>query len=337
MSVIINALVIPIYKAYPMNLWLVVLALLPVGAYRLTVAAEGFRTAERAGVVLQLEDRLRADFPLVVGALTETVEVRESLPVVQTESAERGTVIDNAQIVELPLNGRNFTSLMTLVPGTIRTNPVGVFDAPQGNSSFAVNGQRDGANNYMIDGADNNEVLLGIVTILPPPEAIGEFKLQTNAFSAEFGRAGGAVVNVQTRSGTNRFRGSLYEFFRNNVLDARGPFDQAKLPPLRQNEFGGTLGIAISPNSALAANAYYWSGYAHYAKKDCKSALEQQQRLVASYPQSPKVPDALLNIASCQLELKDTAAAKKNLQDIVARYPGSNAAAIAGKRLELLK
>lgn len=91
------------------------------------------------------------------------------------------------------------------------------------------------------------------------------------------------------------------------------------------------------PNSALAANAYYWSGYAHYAKKDCKSALEQQQRLVGSYPQSPKVPDALLNIASCQLELKDTAAAKKNLQDIVARYPGTNAATIAAKRLELLK
>lgn len=91
------------------------------------------------------------------------------------------------------------------------------------------------------------------------------------------------------------------------------------------------------PNSALAANAQYWSGYAYYAKKDCKNALEQQTKLVNAYPQSPKVPDALLNIASCQMELKNTAAAKKNFQDIVAKYPGTNAAAIAAKRLELLK
>ena len=137
---------------------------------------------------------------------------------------------------------------MTLVPGAFRTNPVGLFDAPQGNSSFAVNGQRDGSNNYMIDGADNNEVLLGIVTTLPPPEALGEFKLQTNAFSAEFGRAGGAVISVTTRSGTNELHGSLFEFLRNSALDARGPFDRGNLPPLRQNDFGAVFGGPIWKN-----------------------------------------------------------------------------------------
>ena len=227
--------------------------LLP-GEYEVTAEKEGFKRAVRKGVTLQVGDRSRIDFDLAVGAVSDTVTAVGEAPLVKSDSSEVGQVIQDRPIVELPLTtgtGRNFTSLMTLVPGTIRTNPVGVFDAPQGNSSFAVNGQRDGANNYMIDGADNNEVLLGIVTILPPPEAIGEFKLQTNAFAAEFGRAGGAVINVQTRSGTNRFRGSLYEFFRHNLLDARGPFDQAKLPKLRQNEFGGTLGGPVIRNKTF--------------------------------------------------------------------------------------
>src|SRR6476646_7335863 len=137
---------------------------------------------------------------------------------------------------------------MTLVPGAFRTNPVGLFDAPQGNSSFAVNGQRDGSDNY--------EVLLGIVATLPPPEALGEFKLQTNTFSAEFGRAGGAVISVTTRSGTNELHGSVYEFLRNSALDARGPFDRGSLPPLRQNDFGATLGGPLRKNRTFLFGDY---------------------------------------------------------------------------------
>ena len=108
----------------------------------------------------------------------------------------------------------------------------------------------------MIDGADNNEVLLGIVTTLPPPEALGEFKIQTNNFSAEFGRAGGAVINVATRSGTNELHGSVYEFLRNNALDARGPFDRGDLPPLRQNDFGATLGGPLERNRTFLFGDY---------------------------------------------------------------------------------
>ncbi len=229
------------------------LFLLP-GAYEVTVDRQGFKKTVRKDIVVQVADKVRVDFQMQVGSVSETVTVSEAAPLLQSESSEVGQVIQDRPITDLPLNsstGRNFTALMTLIPGTLRTNPVGIFDSPQGNSSFIVNGLRDGANNYMVDGADNNEMLLGIVTVLPPPDAIGEFKVQTSAYSAEFGRAGGAVVNVQTRSGSNVFHGSLYEFLRNSAADARTPFDASVLPPLRQNEFGGTVGGPIRRNKTF--------------------------------------------------------------------------------------
>ena len=235
--------------------------LLP-GTYDIAAEKQGFKKALRQGLTVQVANTTRADITLEVGQISETVTATAEAPLVKTDTSELGQVIGQKSIEELPLNsgtGRNFTSLMTLVPGTIRTNPVGVFDSPQGNSSFSVNGARDGANNYMIDGADNNEVLLGIVTILPPPEALGEFKLQTSAFSAEYGRAGGAVINVSTKSGTNQVHGSLFEFLRNSAMDARGPFDPAKLPPLRQNEYGFTLGGPIRKNKTFAFGD--WEGF----------------------------------------------------------------------------
>lgn len=215
------------------------------GDYQITIEKPNYKRLVRSGVTLRIDERAVADVALEPGEVTETINVVADTPLIKTETSEVSQVIEGRPIVELPLNsatGRNFTGLMTLVPGTIRTNPVGLFDAPQGNSSFSVNGQRDGANNYMVDGADNNESLLGIVTVLPPPDAIGEFKIQTNSYAAEYGRAGGAVVNVQTRSGSNNLTGSVYTFLRNDALDARGPFDGPELPPLRQNEIGGTIG-----------------------------------------------------------------------------------------------
>ncbi|MGH9899805.1 MAG: carboxypeptidase regulatory-like domain-containing protein, partial [Pyrinomonadaceae bacterium] len=171
--------------------------LLP-GEYQVSVEQSNFKKAVRSGITLQVGEKARADVTLEVGEISETVTATAEAPLVRSEGSEIAQVIEGRPIAELPLSsvtGRNFTGLVTLVPGTIRTNPVGLFDAPQGNSSFSVNGQRDGANNYMIDGADNNESLLGIVSVLPPPDAIAEFKIQTNSYSAEFGRAGGAVVN----------------------------------------------------------------------------------------------------------------------------------------------
>jgi hypothetical protein len=245
--------------------------LLQPGEYEVAAEKSGFKRSVRRGITLLVADTSRIDVTLEVGAVSDTVTATAEAPLVKVDTSELGQVIESKEIDELPLNsqtGRNFTSLMTLVPGAFRTNPVGVFDAPQGNSSFSVNGQRDGANNYMIDGADNNEVLLGIVTTLPPPEALGEFKLQTNAFSAEFGRAGGAVISVTTRSGTNELHGSVYEFLRNSAMDARGPFDAGNLPPLRQNEFGATLGGPLKKN-----RTFLFGDYSGFRQRAGQSAL----------------------------------------------------------------
>lgn len=235
--------------------------LLP-GVYDVSVEKSGFKKTLRHGVTLLVADTARIELTLEVGATTDITTVTAEAPLVKADTSELGQVVQQKPIEELPLNsgtGRNFTALMTLIPGAIRTNPVGTFDAPQGNSSFAVNGQRDSENNYMVDGADNNEVLLGIVTILPPPEALSEFKIQTNAYSAEFGRAGGAVINVETRSGSNEIHGSAFEFNRNSYFSGRGPFDPAKLPPLNQNEYGATLGGPLKKNRLFLAGD--WEGF----------------------------------------------------------------------------
>ncbi|HKE25950.1 MAG TPA: TonB-dependent receptor [Bryobacteraceae bacterium] len=235
--------------------------LLP-GTYYVSAEKGGFKKAVRQGVTLLVAETTRIEINLEIGSTTETTTVTGEAPLVKVDTSEIGEVIRQKSIEELPLNsgtGRNFTALMTLIPGAIRTNPVGTFDAPQGNSSFAVNGQRDSENNYMVDGADNNEVLLGIVTILPPPEALSEFKIQTNDYSAEFGRAGGAVINVETRSGSNEIHGSAFEFNRNSAYSGRGPFDPAKLPPLNQNEYGATLGGPLKKNKLFLFGD--WEGF----------------------------------------------------------------------------
>ena len=232
--------------------------LLP-GEYEVTVEAAGFKKTVRSGITLLIGDTVRLDFAIEVGAMAETTTVTAEAPLVKADTSELGQVITQKSIEELPLNtatGRNFTALITMLPSAIRTNSQSIFDSPQGDSGVAINGQRDSENNYTIDGADNNEVTMGMVFVLPPPEALSEFKIQTNAFSAEFGRAGGAVINVETRSGTNQLHGSLYAFDRNSAFSGRSPWDPAVLPPLRQNEFGVTLGGPIKKNRMFIFGDY---------------------------------------------------------------------------------
>ena len=186
------------------------------------------------------------DFTLKPGLVTETIEVTTATPVLETQNASVGQVVDSRSVNNLPLNGRNFTFLAQLVAGV---------NAPQsdtrGNAAsgaFAANGLRPAQNNYMLDGIDNNSDIVDFLNgtnfvVLPPVDAIQEFKVQTTGFSAEFGRSGAAVLNATIKSGTNDFHGALWEFLRNDRLDARDYFEHNSAPKgaFRLNQFGFRL------------------------------------------------------------------------------------------------
>ncbi len=196
---------------------------------------------------------MRIDIKLEVGAMTESVSIQAETPLVQSSSSELGTTVSNEQIEALPLNGRNFVNLTRTVPGVLRGIPGANIDgagslAWRASASFSANGQRPRDNNYMLDGVDNNETWLQTVVIFPSVDALDEFKLQTSTYSAEFGRSLGGVVNLQIKSGTNQYRGSGFEFHRNDAFDANyyvnNRASRAK-PDFKQNQFGGTLGGAV--------------------------------------------------------------------------------------------
>jgi carboxypeptidase family protein/TonB-dependent receptor-like protein len=228
---------------------------LKIGDYSIAVEAQGFKSATQTGVTLNVQDRLRVDFTMQIGSVSERVVVNTAAPQLQSESSTLGEVIDSKQVEELPLNGRDYTQLASLTTGVTRVTESGngltggAASATNGNAggSFAVNGTRGLLNNFILDGIDNNSNDNGGNVLKTNVDAIEEFKVQTSNYSAEFGRSGGAVINATIKSGTNGFHGTLFEFFRNDVLDARGFFEPAgdTKAPFRQNQFGATLGGPI--------------------------------------------------------------------------------------------
>ncbi len=234
-----------------------------IGPYTINVEAPGFHKAT-AHVTVNVQEQARADFELVTGAVTETVVVTATAPQLQTQDASVGTVATREQINDLPLNGRNYTFLAQLGAGVTKLNPTRGLDAT---GSFVANGLTTVHNNYVLDGIDNNnntvDFLNGAAYVnLPPPDAIQEFKVQTSNFSAEFGRAGGAVVNAAIKSGTNQFHGSAWEFLRNDKFDAVNVdqwFTPAKLKKkgeLRRNQFGAAVGGPIVKNKLFFFGDY---------------------------------------------------------------------------------
>jgi len=222
---------------------------LSVGRYSVTVEATGFKRSIRTDITLNVQDRLRVDAKLEVGAVTDTVEVAAAAPMLETDTSYLGEVVDSQRIVDLPLNGRFFTRLAVLTAGTTPT----VHGARDENTGgFSSNGVRPYQNNFLLDGVDNNSLSEDLVSqqsfvIGPPPDAIAEFKVQTNSMSAEFGRSGGAVLNVTIKSGTNALHGTAYEFLRNSTLDAKNFFDSPTnpIPPFKQNQFGFSVGAPV--------------------------------------------------------------------------------------------
>ncbi len=222
------------------------------GHYRIRVQKQGFREVLLDDLVLNVQAVIDQNFQLEIGSVTQSVSVQAEAASISTTESSIGDVIGAKQITELPLNGRNFTQLATLTPGVTRGTPEGQASGTQsiaevfryaasGSGSLSVNGARPEANNFLLDGIDNNEQLVNTLIFFPPAEAIQEFAIQTSVPPAEFGRAGGAIINAVIKSGTNKLHGSAFEFFRNSALDATPTFATQKAD-FRQNQFGGTLG-----------------------------------------------------------------------------------------------
>ena len=227
------------------------LLFLPVGSYNVTVEAQGFKKSQVGPFAIQVNQTARVDFKLEVGDTTQLIEVSDVAPVLQTESTQTGDTLGSDKLTSIPLNGRNFVSLTLLIPGAVSPNPSGM------NGRFGarpyVNGNREQTNNFMLDGVDVNDSIDNRVGYSPNVDALEEVKVLTGNAAAEFGNAGGATVMLQMKSGTNQFHGNVFEFLRNNKLDANGFFrnrnvSTATRTGFKRNIFGGTLGGPVKKN-----------------------------------------------------------------------------------------
>jgi len=248
---------------------------LPPGPYRIQVSKVGFKTIVKPDITLNVQDALSINFTLPIGATLETITVQAGAPVVDTESASVSTVVDRHFAENLPMNGRSFQTLIDLTPGVVIT-PSNAFDPGQ----FSVNGQRTNANYWMVDGVSAN-IGVGVTNIgsagvalggtvgsfsaqggtnsLASIDALQEFRIQTSSYAPEFGRTPGAQISIVTRSGTNQFHGTAFDYLRNDVFDANDWFAShagLRKPEERQNDFGGTVGGPIFKNRAFFFFSY---------------------------------------------------------------------------------
>jgi Carboxypeptidase regulatory-like domain/TonB dependent receptor len=223
---------------------------LKIGRYNLIVEKAGFKKTTVGPVIVNIQERPAIDVTLQVGSVNESVTVTTQGPQLETETSDLGQVVDSHRIQTLPLNGRNYAQLAQLSAGVAPSEPG---SRVSGSYGFSANGARSLQNNFLLDGVDNNANLGDVLNetayvIQPSVDAIAEFKVQTNSYSAEFGRGNGAILNAVIKSGTNQLHGDVYEFLRNDKLDGRNAFDAFGRQPYQQNQFGATLGGPIVKN-----------------------------------------------------------------------------------------
>ena len=231
--------------------------LLQVGRYTVEAELTGFKKARVTNVLLQVDQTVRLPLKLEVGEMTQTVDVQSEVALVKTDQSDVGAVIESKKILELPLNGRQFMQLATLAPGTMSvTKADSIMDSNGGN--IIANGASSNANQVTMDGVENQDFLIPRLGVRPSPDSIQEFKLMTANYSAEYGRAAGANINVVTKAGTNKFHGALFEYHRNDAVDSRNFFDKVgvPLPEFKWNQFGGTLGGPIAKDKTFFFFSY---------------------------------------------------------------------------------
>src|SRR5689334_25017151 len=246
---------------------------LPPDNYRLEVEKSDFKKLLKPNVILHVQETVRIDFELTIGDLSEVVSVEDGAPLLNTESATVSTVVDRSFVDKIPLNGRSFQTLIALTPGVVLTTT-----SQNDQGQFSVNGQRADGNYFTVDGVSANFGVTGFLALnqtasgaLPALSASGgtnslvsvdamqEFRIQTSSFAPEFGRTPGGQISIATRSGTNAFHGTLFEYFRNGVLDARDWFVNSNglaKPEERLNDFGGVLGGPIIRNRTFFFFSY---------------------------------------------------------------------------------
>ncbi len=231
------------------------------GTYNVQAEAPGFQTTTATGLVLSVDAKVPQDFHLAVGATSQTLEVAAVAPLVDTATTSLGTVVDQREVQQLPLNGRHFVDLGLLIPGSVTPPQSGFLTAPirgQGSLSFNTAGSREDTVNFMINGVNLNDMVQNQITFQPTINTVGEFKVDNSTYEAQYGRNSGAIVNIATRAGTNDIHGEAYDYLRNNDMDARNFFNRVGTPqsPFKRNQFGGDVGGPVWKN-----HTFYFLSY----------------------------------------------------------------------------
>ena len=249
---------------------------LPVGLYEVAISKEGFDKLVRTGIHLLTEQTVDLTYTLRVGQTSQSVEVTAPVPLVQRATSDLGMLVDGRQMTDLPLNGRNVFDLAQLTPGAIETQAATI-PGQQDNIGLAINGNRSIDNNWQLDGGTYTNRNWGSAPTLPNPDAIQEFSVRTSNFDAS-NRGAGANIKLTTRSGTNQMHGSIFEFLRNDIADARNFFD-TRVEPYKQNQYGGTIGGPIKKDKL-----FYFGSFQGTNQRGAPS------------PRSMTVPDALEHV-----------------------------------------
>jgi hypothetical protein len=261
-----------------------VLIELPIGHYQLEVRAKGFQKYLQQGISLDVNETATVSVSLKVGSETQQVEIKADAALVQSTVSSLGETVMEREILDLPLDGRNFSQLGTLQPGVVPLTP-GLLEAggpARQNQAYAVDGQRPESNNFLIDGADNASSVDGGFVLKPPIDAIAEFKILSHNANAEFGRNTGSTTNIVTRSGSNSFHGAAWEFLRNDAMDSSDYFTHS-VQPLKQNQFGATFGGPIVKNKTFFFG--YYEGFRNRQGESVPATVASQPETQGNFGQ----------------------------------------------------